>query len=64
MPRRRKGVGVRLTSGRLAHAWARDVEAFRSELTRAHTAVRMGLPPSGRTAEHRDREPGEPAEKD
>ncbi|GAB83520.1 DUF3093 domain-containing protein [Gordonia rubripertincta] len=48
VPRRRKGVGVRLTSGDLAQAWARDVEVFRSELTQAHAAVRMGLPPSAK----------------
>ncbi|GAC56851.1 hypothetical protein GOHSU_14_00180 [Gordonia hirsuta DSM 44140 = NBRC 16056] len=43
VPRRRKGVGVRFTNGRLAQAWARDVDRFRSELTDAHLAVKMGL---------------------
>lgn len=51
VPRRRKGVGVRLSSGALAQAWARDVEAFRSELNDAHTAVRLGLPPRGHEPE-------------
>ncbi|WP_238421446.1 EbsA family protein [Gordonia sp. 'Campus'] len=45
VPRRRKGIGVELTTGTLAQAWARDIERFRSELTQAHEAVRMGLPP-------------------
>lgn len=57
VPRRRKGVGVRLTSGRLAQAWARDVDRFRSELTQAHAAVRMGLPPAGKKSELRKIEP-------
>lgn len=47
VPRRRKGVGVRLADGRLAQAWARDVDRFRTELTEAHLAVAMGLPPTG-----------------
>ncbi|MCT1352608.1 DUF3093 domain-containing protein [Gordonia hongkongensis] len=47
VPRRRKGIGVQLTSGRIAQAWARDVERLRSELTQAHEAVRLGLPPRG-----------------
>ncbi|MCF8611979.1 DUF3093 domain-containing protein [Gordonia sp. HY285] len=47
VPRRRKGVGVKLTNGRLAQAWARDVDRFRVELTEAHLAVKMGLPPKG-----------------
>ncbi|MFT3661142.1 MAG: DUF3093 domain-containing protein [Gordonia sp. (in: high G+C Gram-positive bacteria)] len=45
VPRRRTGVGVRMKNGRLAQAWARDVGTFRSELTQAHLAVTMGLPP-------------------
>ncbi|MGW6035338.1 DUF3093 domain-containing protein [Gordonia terrae] len=47
VPRRRKGIGVELTSGTLAQAWARDVERLRSELTQAHEAVRLGLPARG-----------------
>ncbi|ANY22363.1 hypothetical protein [Gordonia terrae] len=47
VPRRRKGIGVELTSGTLAQAWARDVERLRSELTQAHEALRLGLPPRG-----------------
>ncbi|MFC3243088.1 hypothetical protein ACFOJ6_12855 [Gordonia humi] len=47
MPRRRKGVGVKLSNGRLAQAWARDVDRFRTELTEAHLAVKMGLGPMG-----------------
>ncbi len=63
--RRRKGVGgVRLTSGKLAQAWARDVEVFRSELAQAHAAVRMGLPPSGRKADAGEPESGRSEEKD
>ncbi|WP_454164819.1 DUF3093 domain-containing protein [Gordonia iterans] len=45
VPRRRKGVGVRMKDGKLAQAWARDVDRFRSELTEAHLAVKMGLTP-------------------
>ncbi|WP_262365668.1 EbsA family protein [Gordonia sp. OPL2] len=48
VPRRRKGIGVELADGALAQAWARDVERFRTELSEAHQAVRMGLPPRGR----------------
>ncbi|WYY09589.1 DUF3093 domain-containing protein [Gordonia hydrophobica] len=48
VPRRRKGVGVRLANGRLAQAWARDVGRLRTELTEAHLAVTMGLPPKGK----------------
>ncbi|MHC3004178.1 DUF3093 domain-containing protein [Gordonia sp. GN26] len=67
VPRRRKGVGVRLTSGDLAQAWARDVEVFRSELTQAHAAVRMGLPPSAKKPsigkdESRKADPEDPVE--
>ncbi|GAC79171.1 hypothetical protein SAMN04488550_3766 [Gordonia malaquae] len=47
VPRRRKGVGVKLKNGKLAQAWARDVDRFRSELTDAHLAVKLGLPPKG-----------------
>ncbi|WOC11715.1 DUF3093 domain-containing protein [Gordonia sp. MP11Mi] len=50
VPRRRKGVGVKLANGRLAQAWARDVDRFRVELTEAHLAVKMGLPPIGAPA--------------
>ncbi len=45
VPRRRKGVGVKLTDGKLAQAWARDVDRFRDELTEAHLAVKLGLEP-------------------
>lgn len=45
VPRRRKGVGVKLSDGALAQAWARDVDRFRRELTDAHLAVKLGLPP-------------------
>ncbi|HEY9313043.1 hypothetical protein [Williamsia sp.] len=45
VPRRRSGVGVKLVGGRLAQAWARDVDRFRSELQQAHQAVQMGLGP-------------------
>lgn len=48
VPRRRKGVGVKLTDGRLAQAWARDVDRFRSELTEAQLAVKLGLEPENR----------------
>lgn len=46
-PRRRRGVGLKLADGSLAQAWARDVQRFRRELTEAHTAVALGLPPRG-----------------
>ncbi|WP_424325849.1 DUF3093 domain-containing protein [Gordonia sp. (in: high G+C Gram-positive bacteria)] len=49
VPRRRRGIGVRLKSGKLAQAWARDVDRLRAELTEAHLAVKMGLPPKGRS---------------
>ncbi|MGB6246544.1 DUF3093 domain-containing protein [Gordonia sp. (in: high G+C Gram-positive bacteria)] len=48
VPRRRKGIGLRLANGSLVQAWARDVERLRTELTEAHLAVKMGLPPKGR----------------
>ncbi|MYR08508.1 DUF3093 domain-containing protein [Gordonia sp. SID5947] len=48
VPRRRKGVGVKLVDGGIAQAWARDVGRFRDELTVAHQAAQMGLPPRGR----------------
>lgn len=48
VPRRRKGVGVKLTNGKLAQAWARDVDRFRDELTQAHLAVQLGLEPKKR----------------
>lgn len=44
VPRRRKGIGLKLTDGTLAQAWARDVERLRRELTDAHLAMRLGLP--------------------
>ena len=47
VPRRRKGVGVKLKSGTVNQAWARNVDRFRSELNDAHTAVRLGIPPKG-----------------
>ncbi len=47
VPRRRKGVGVKLVDGKLAQAWARDVERFRQELTEAHLAVQLGVRPRG-----------------
>lgn len=47
VPRRRKGVGVKLVDGKLAQAWARDVERFRQELTEAHLAVQLGVSPRG-----------------
>ncbi|MGP3705954.1 DUF3093 domain-containing protein [Gordonia paraffinivorans] len=62
VPRRRKGVGVRLKSGKLAQAWARDVERFRSELTQAHTAVRLGLGPSRRTESGKNPDSGKGSE--
>ncbi|MGC5257492.1 DUF3093 domain-containing protein [Gordonia sp. DT218] len=48
VPRRRKGVGVKLADGGLAQAWARNVGRFRDELTVAHQAAQMGLPPRGK----------------
>ena len=45
VPRRRKGIGVELVDGKLAQAWARDVDGLRRELTEAHLAARLGLPP-------------------
>ncbi|GAA2064058.1 DUF3093 domain-containing protein [Williamsia deligens] len=48
VPRRRKGVGLTLTSGALVQAWARDHQRFRQELTEAVLAVQMGLAPRGR----------------
>lgn len=45
VPRRRKGVGVKMKTGKFAQAWARDVDRFRTELTQAHLAVKMGLTP-------------------
>ena len=45
VPRRRKGVGVKLVDGKLAQAWARDVDRFRQELTEAHLAARLGVRP-------------------
>ena len=50
VPRRRKGVGIQLRSGRLAQAWARDVDHFRSELTQAHQAIALGLGPRKATS--------------
>jgi hypothetical protein len=32
-----------MANGKLAQAWARDVERLRIELTEAHLAVKMGL---------------------
>lgn len=45
VPRRRTGIGVRMTSGKLAQAWARDHQRLRAELAEAHLAMQMGLPP-------------------
>ncbi|WP_412917596.1 hypothetical protein [Gordonia zhaorongruii] len=45
VPRRRKGIGLKLTDGSLAQAWARDVDLLRTELSEAHLAVTLGLPP-------------------
>lgn len=45
VPRRRKGVGLKLANGKLVQAWARDVERFRQELNEAHLAHRLGMPP-------------------
>lgn len=45
VPRRRKGVGLELVSGKTVQAWARDVDTFRRELSDAHLAVQLGLPP-------------------
>ena len=47
VPRRRKGIGLKLADGNLAQAWARDVEGLRRELTEAVQAVKLGLPPRG-----------------
>ncbi|MBT0565974.1 DUF3093 domain-containing protein [Williamsia sp. CHRR-6] len=47
VPRRRTGIGLELTSGKLAQAWARDAQRLRSELVQAHLAVEMGLGPKG-----------------
>lgn len=54
VPRRRGGVGVKLSGGRLAQAWARDVDRFRSELVQAHQAVQMGLGPKRRPGDTPD----------
>ncbi len=43
VPRGRKGIGIKTVNGKLAQAWARDVERLRTELTQAHLAVQMGL---------------------
>ncbi|MFT3716833.1 MAG: DUF3093 domain-containing protein [Gordonia sp. (in: high G+C Gram-positive bacteria)] len=51
VPRRRKGVGVKLSDGKLAQAWARDVDRFRTELTEAVLAVKLGMGPSGTSPE-------------
>ncbi|MBA4023188.1 MAG: hypothetical protein C0482_12570 [Gordonia sp.] len=48
VPRRRKGVGIKMTNGKLAQAWARDVDHFRSEFTQAHQAIELGLGPRKR----------------
>lgn len=45
VPRRRKGIGLTMSSGSLAQAWARDHRRFRQELTEAVMAVHMGLGP-------------------
>ncbi len=45
VPRRRTGIGLTMTSGSLAQAWARDHQRFRQELTEAHLAIQMGLGP-------------------
>ncbi|MFT4086809.1 MAG: DUF3093 domain-containing protein [Gordonia sp. (in: high G+C Gram-positive bacteria)] len=45
VPRRRRGIGVKLVNGKLAQAWARDADRLRTELSEAHLAVRMGLGP-------------------
>ncbi|WP_245569639.1 EbsA family protein [Gordonia shandongensis] len=47
VPRRRKGIGLRLQNGKLVQAWARDGERLRTELTEAHLAITMGLAPKG-----------------
>ena len=49
VPRRRKGIGVKLINGKLAQAWARDVEVLRRELTEAHLAIQLGLEPRGKS---------------
>ncbi|MBD0861876.1 DUF3093 domain-containing protein [Gordonia sp. zg691] len=64
VPRRRRGIGVELADGRLAQAWARDVERLRSELTQAHEAVRLGLPPKGTTKASGKRLPDKPTDQD
>lgn len=43
VPRGRKGIGIRMVNGKLAQAWARDVDRLRTELNEAHLAVKMGL---------------------
>ncbi|GAB09658.1 hypothetical protein GOARA_045_00120 [Gordonia araii NBRC 100433] len=43
VPRGRKGIGIKTTNGKLAQAWARDVDRLRTELTEAHLAVQLGL---------------------
>ena len=43
VPRGRKGIGVKMVNGKLAQAWARDVDRLRTELTQAHLAVQLGL---------------------
>ncbi len=48
VPRRRRGVGIKTHSGKMAQAWARDVDHFRSELVSAHQAVEFGLGPKKR----------------
>ena len=48
VPRRRTGIGMRLTDGRLVQAWARDSARLRSELGEAHLAVQLGLEPKGK----------------
>jgi hypothetical protein len=47
VPRRRTGIGLTLTSGKLTQAWARDHRRLRQELTEALLAVQMGLGPRG-----------------
>ncbi|MFW0786000.1 DUF3093 domain-containing protein [Gordonia sp. CPCC 206044] len=41
VPRRRKGVGVKMVDGTLAQAWARNVDRFRTELSEAHLAAHI-----------------------
>lgn len=50
VPRRRKGIGLRLTNGRLAQAWARDVDRLRSELSEAVLAAQLGLGPTKKSS--------------